>query len=137
MTRIASSIVIIKCPRKMRSDLATAMNIQPIIQGGEVCMGTAITRALLTTMRDLHIGVGEDCEPTSASRIGAHTTERIDDVLAVARHGLMQVRLLKWVDTVEKVENRKTPKISQMLIFGQVRRWDAASRQGESPWSFF
>jgi phage terminase large subunit-like protein len=25
-----------------------------------------------------------------------------------------------------KVENRKTPKISQMLIFGQVRRWDAA-----------
>ena len=29
-------------------------------------------------------------------------------------------------DTVEKVENRKTPKISQMLIFGQVRRWDAA-----------
>jgi hypothetical protein len=31
-----------------------------------------------------------------------------------------------WVDTVEKVENRKTPKISQMLIFGQVRRWDAA-----------
>jgi hypothetical protein len=48
-------------------------------------------------MRDLHIGVGEDCESTSASLIGAHTTERIDDVLAVAWHGLMQVRLLKWV----------------------------------------
>jgi hypothetical protein len=30
-----------------------------------------------------------------------------------------------WVDTVEKVENRTTPKISQMLIFGQLRRWDA------------
>jgi hypothetical protein len=25
-------------------------------------------------------------------------------------------------DTVEKVENRTTPKISQMLIFGQLRR---------------
>jgi hypothetical protein len=34
--------------------------------------------------------------------------------------------LLFLTDTVEKVENRKTPKISQMLIFGQVRRWDAA-----------
>ena len=28
-------------------------------------------------------------------------------------------------DTVEKVENRTTPKISQMLIFGQLYRWDA------------
>ena len=28
-------------------------------------------------------------------------------------------------DTVEKVENRRTPKISQMLIFGQIHRWDA------------
>jgi hypothetical protein len=28
-------------------------------------------------------------------------------------------------DTVEKVENRTTPRISQMLIFGQLRRWDA------------
>jgi hypothetical protein len=34
--------------------------------------------------------------------------------------------LLSLTDTVEKVENRKTPKISQMLIFGRVRRWDAA-----------
>jgi hypothetical protein len=28
-------------------------------------------------------------------------------------------------DTVEKVENRATPEISQMLIFGQLYRWDA------------
>jgi hypothetical protein len=35
-------------------------------------------------------------------------------------------RCLQSADTVEKVENRKTPKISQMLIFGRVRRWDAA-----------
>jgi hypothetical protein len=27
-------------------------------------------------------------------------------------------------DTVEKVENRTTPKISQMLSFGQLRRRD-------------
>src|ERR1700684_864485 len=73
-TRIASSIVIIECPRKTRSDLAMAMNTQPIIQGGEVCMGTATTLAVLTRIWDLHIGSGEDCEPTSASRIGAHTT---------------------------------------------------------------
>ena len=33
----------------------------------------------------------------------------------------------KGADTVEKVENRKTPKISQKLIFGQVRRWDVHS----------
>jgi hypothetical protein len=29
------------------------------------------------------------------------------------------------VDAVEKVENRTTPKISQMLIFGLLRRYDA------------
>jgi len=29
------------------------------------------------------------------------------------------------VDAVEKVENRTTPKISQMLIFGLLRRCDA------------
>ena len=37
------------------------------------------------------MGIGEDCEPTSASRIGTYTIERSDDELAVARHGLMQV----------------------------------------------
>jgi hypothetical protein len=30
-----------------------------------------------------------------------------------------------WVDAVEKVENRTTPKISQMVIFGLPRRYDA------------
>jgi hypothetical protein len=30
-----------------------------------------------------------------------------------------------FADTVEKVENRTTLKISQMLIFGQLYRWDA------------
>jgi hypothetical protein len=30
-----------------------------------------------------------------------------------------------WVDAVEKVENRTTPKISQMVIFGLLRRCDA------------
>jgi hypothetical protein len=29
-------------------------------------------------------------------------------------------------DTVEKGENCATPKISQMLIFGQLRRWNAS-----------
>jgi len=29
------------------------------------------------------------------------------------------------VDAVEKVENRTTPKISQMVIFGLLRRCDA------------
>src|ERR1700722_12123019 len=71
---ITSSMVVIDCPRKTRSDSATATNIQPIIQGGEVCMGTATTLAVLTRIWDLHIGSGEDYEPTSASRIGAHTT---------------------------------------------------------------
>jgi hypothetical protein len=28
-------------------------------------------------------------------------------------------------DTVEKVENRTTPKLSQMLAFGKLNRWDA------------
>jgi hypothetical protein len=64
-------------------------------------MGTATTLAALTRIWGLHIGVGEDCEPTSASRIGAHTTERSDDVLAVAQHGLMQVLLLKWVNRAD------------------------------------
>jgi hypothetical protein len=40
-------------------------------------------------------------------------------------------------DTVEKVENRMTPKISQMLILGQIRRWDAPWRQYKDSWSFF
>src|ERR1700722_9534894 len=74
-TRIASSIVIMQYPRKTRSDLATAMNIRPIIQGGEVCMGTATTLALLTTIWGLHTGIGEDCEPASASRRKRPTTQ--------------------------------------------------------------
>jgi hypothetical protein len=40
-------------------------------------------------------------------------------------------------DTVEEVENRMTPKISQILILGQLRRWDAPWRQYEGSWSFF
>jgi len=47
--------------------LATAMLIRPIIQGGEVCMGTASTQAVSTITWVLHIGLGEDCEPSSAS----------------------------------------------------------------------
>jgi hypothetical protein len=35
------------------------------------------------------------------------------------------VRLLLLADAVEKVENRTTPKISQMVIFGLFRRCDA------------
>jgi hypothetical protein len=52
-TNITSSIVIMSCSRKTRLTSATAMLIQPIIQGGAVCMGTATTQ---------HIGIGEDCE---------------------------------------------------------------------------
>jgi hypothetical protein len=40
-------------------------------------------------------------------------------------------------DAVEKVENRTTPKISQMVIFGLLRRCDASQFRYESPWSFF
>ena len=69
------NIVIIECPRKTRSDLAMAMNIQPIIQDGEDSMGTATTLAPSTTIWGLRIWGGEDCGLTSASRIGAHTTE--------------------------------------------------------------
>src|ERR1700728_1972692 len=42
-------------------------------------------------------------------------------------HQFSTNRDLLGADTVEKVENRKTPKISQKLIFGQVRRWDVHS----------
>ena len=38
---------------------------------------------------------------------------------------------------VAKVENRTTPEISQMLIFGQLRHCDALQRQYEGPWWFF
>ena len=34
-------------------------------------------------------------------------------------------RLPKLTDAVEKVENRTTSKISQMVIFGRLRRCDA------------
>ena len=37
---------------------------------------------------------------------------------------LLSVRPL-LADTVVKVENRTAPKISQMLIFGRLPRWDA------------
>jgi hypothetical protein len=47
-------------------------------------------------------------------------------ILARAEELIEQGLLPLLADTVEKVENRKTQKISQMLIFGQVRRWDAA-----------
>src|ERR1700739_5165556 len=57
-TRITRSIVIIEYPRRTRSDLATAIFIQPIMRGGEVCMGTATTPAVLMTIWDLHIAIG-------------------------------------------------------------------------------
>jgi hypothetical protein len=40
-------------------------------------------------------------------------------------------------DTVKKVENRTTEKISQMLVFGELLPWDAPWRRYESQWSFF
>jgi hypothetical protein len=47
--------------------------------------------------------------------------------LGGVRHGqiIPTTRSLLWVDAVEKVENRTTPKISQMVIFGLLRRCDA------------
>jgi hypothetical protein len=39
-------------------------------------------------------------------------------------------------DAVEKVENRTTPKISQMVIFELPRRCDALQCRYEGPWSF-
>jgi hypothetical protein len=33
---------------------------------------------------------------------------------------------LPWVDSVEKIENRTTPKISQMSVFGRFRSADCA-----------
>ena len=52
---------------------------------------------------------------------------RSDDVRSQGQTGSNRprVKAALLTDTVEKVENRATPKISQMLIFGQLRRWDA------------
>jgi hypothetical protein len=41
-----------------------------VIQGGEVCIGTATTRAVLTIIWGLHIGIGEDVGP-SANRFSS------------------------------------------------------------------
>jgi hypothetical protein len=43
---------------------------------------------------------------------------------------------MEWpllADTVAKVENRKAPKISQMLIFGELYRCNASQRRYEGP----
>jgi hypothetical protein len=76
-------------------------------------MGTATTLAVLTRIWGLHIGGGENCEPTSASRIDAHTTERSDDVFAVARPGLMQVPLLEWGMSRPQAAIAPCPNITQ------------------------
>jgi hypothetical protein len=39
-------------------------------------------------------------------------------------------------DTVVKVENRKAPKVSRMLIFSELYRGNASWRRHEGPWSF-
>ncbi|SRR5229473_7614337 len=39
-------------------------------------------------------------------------------------------------DSVAKVENRKLPKISRMLIFSEFYRCNASERRYEGPWSF-
>jgi hypothetical protein len=46
---------------------------------------------------------------------------------------MKEVRLPLWVDTVAKVENRKAPKISRMLIFGELYRCNASQRRYEGP----
>src|ERR1700733_3962286 len=82
---ITSSMFIINCPSKTRSDLATAMNIQPIIQGGAVCMATAATLAVLTRIWGLDIWSGEDCEPAAASALPPlHERPRHEKALADA-----------------------------------------------------
>jgi len=43
----------------------------------------------------------------------------------------------KSADFVAKVENRTTPKISQMLIFGPLGRRNTQQRRYQGPWSFF
>jgi hypothetical protein len=40
-------------------------------------------------------------------------------------------------DSVEKVKNRTTPKISQKVIFRRLRRCNTLQRRNEAPWSFF
>jgi hypothetical protein len=53
--------------------------------------------------------------------------EKVAAALSVAS-GAVPLRTCEGpllADTVEKVENRTTAKISQMLIFGRLRRWDA------------
>jgi hypothetical protein len=40
-------------------------------------------------------------------------------------------------DTVEKVENRTTSKISPNLILGQLHDCNPSQRRYEAPWSFF
>jgi hypothetical protein len=47
----------------------------------------------------------------------------------------MHASLPSWVDSVEKVENRTTPKISRKLIFRRLCRCNALQRRYEGPWS--
>jgi hypothetical protein len=54
-----------------------------------------------------------------------------------SRHVDERWTLSLWADAVEKVENRTTPKISQIANFGLPRRCDALLCRYEGPWSFF
>jgi hypothetical protein len=62
--------------------------------------------------RHLKIGIGVAVPPWGDDvRVGFNTGSTEDSAACPVR-----------ADTVEKVENRMTPKISQMPIFGQLRR---------------
>ena len=67
----------------------------------------------------------------ATSGFGTFRTWRLRLVMSVHRcqaEIICSLRVFRILtDAVEKVENRTTPKISQMLIFGLLRRCDALS----------
>jgi hypothetical protein len=54
----------------------------------------------------------------------------------VSRHGKRLLACLKRADTVAKVENRTTPKISRKPMFGRFYCCNARWGRYEGPWSF-
>jgi hypothetical protein len=74
------------------------------------------TRELGTTLPT------EPFESTRKRRELLHQAAHLIPALVNLKMHPQRARCLRWVDTVEKVENRMTPKISQNVDFGQLRR---------------
>jgi hypothetical protein len=85
----------------------------------------------------------------SAGRLEDRQTapDRTGSVRGLTRRSFHRIAFTDWgppsaarpvlSDAVEKVENRRTMKISQMVGFGLSRRCDALWCRYGGPWSFF